>query len=108
MMAHLSLAFLGPPVFTLDRFPVTGFKASKAKALLVYLAVEADRPHRRETLATLLWPNRPDRTARTNLRRALSDLRRAVGDHYIEPPFLSISRDAIQFNNRGAYRGCGM
>jgi hypothetical protein len=32
------------------------FKSNKVRALLAYLAVEMDRPHRREVLAGLLWP----------------------------------------------------
>jgi DNA-binding SARP family transcriptional activator len=98
-MAHLSLSLLGSLEVTMDGEPVTGFESNKVRALLAYLAVEADRPHRREALATLLWPNRPDRAARANLRRDLSSLRRAVGDHRSQPPFLNITRGAIQFNS---------
>jgi len=32
------------------------------------------------------------------LRQALFNLRRAIGDHTARPPYLLISRDAIQFN----------
>jgi len=103
-MAHLSMSLLGPLEVTLDGEPVTSFESDKVRALLAYLSVEADRPHRREALATLLWSEWPDRAARTNLRRALSDLRKAIGDrtpsgdHRAEPPFLRITRDSIQFN----------
>ena len=71
-MAHLALHLLGPFQVLLDGQPVSGFESAKVRALLAYLAVEADRPHRRETLAGLLWPHRPDRVARGNLRRALA------------------------------------
>ncbi|MCA9925817.1 MAG: protein kinase, partial [Anaerolineales bacterium] len=68
------------------------------RALLAYLAAEGNRPHRRDKLAGLLWPNSPQKTARTNLRRALSDLRKTIGDHQANPPYLLITRQTIQFN----------
>jgi DNA-binding SARP family transcriptional activator/predicted ATPase len=102
-MAHLSLSLLGPFQVRLDGQPVTGFKSNKVRALLAYLAVEAHRPHRREVLAGLLWPDWPDRDALSNLRYALSNLRRVIGDRTAEPPFLLITRDAIQFNAASDY-----
>jgi hypothetical protein len=60
-------------------------------ALLAYLALEADRPHARDALAGLLWPNQPDHDARNNLRQALADQRAT-------PPFLLIAGATIQFN----------
>jgi DNA-binding SARP family transcriptional activator len=59
---------------------VTTRVTGKVRALLAHLAVKADRPHRRETLAGLLWPDYPERSARASLRNALSDLRTAIGD----------------------------
>jgi DNA-binding SARP family transcriptional activator len=115
-VTHLSLSLLGPFQVTLDGQPATGFKSNKERALLAYLAVEADRPHRREVLAGLLWPEWPDRDALSNLRYALSNLRRVIGDRArtesrvraeaqteagvrdTEPPVLLITRDTLQFN----------
>jgi WD40 repeat protein/DNA-binding SARP family transcriptional activator len=97
-MPHLSLALLGPFQASLDGQPATGFESNKVRALLAYLAVEADRPHARETLAGLLWPDYPDRSALKNLRSALANLRQAIGDHRADPPFLLITRDTVQFN----------
>ncbi|MCL4263126.1 MAG: protein kinase [Anaerolineae bacterium] len=51
----------------------------KATALLAYLAVTA-RPHSRDALATLLWPEYDQSGARANLRRDLSYLKQAIGD----------------------------
>jgi DNA-binding SARP family transcriptional activator len=103
-MAHLSLSLLGSFQMTLDGKPGTGLKSNKARALLAYLAVEADRPHRREVLAGLLWPDWPDRDALSNLRYTLSNLRRVIGDHKADPPFLLITRDTLQFNTTSDYR----
>jgi DNA-binding SARP family transcriptional activator/tetratricopeptide (TPR) repeat protein len=97
-MAHLSLGVLGPLQVLLDDTPVTMFESDKVCALLVYLAVEADRPHRRESLVGLLWPECPEQVARHNLRQALFNLRQAIGDHAASPRYLLISREAIQFN----------
>jgi WD40 repeat protein/DNA-binding SARP family transcriptional activator len=97
-MAHLSLRLLGPLQIELGGEPADDFESDKVRALLAYLAVEADRPHRRDALAALLWPDWPDRTARKNLRNALSNLRQAIGDRHATPPFLLITRDTIQFN----------
>ncbi|MGD2177518.1 MAG: BTAD domain-containing putative transcriptional regulator, partial [Anaerolineae bacterium] len=103
-MAHLLLHLLGPLQITLAGEPVTDFESDKVRALLAYLAVKADRPHRRDALAGLLWPDWSDRAARKNLRTALSNLRQAIGDrtssgdHRATPPFLLITRDTIQFN----------
>ncbi|MFN2217102.1 MAG: regulator, partial [Anaerolineae bacterium] len=78
-MARLSIRLLGPLQVTLDGEPVTGFESDKVRALLAYLAVEQGAPQRREKLAGMLWPDWPERSARTNLRRALANLRKALG-----------------------------
>lgn len=49
------------------------------RALLAYLVVEADRPHRREALAALLWPDQTENAARQSLRQALYILRQTLG-----------------------------
>ena len=103
-MTRLSLSLLGPFRATLDDQPVTGFESDKVRALLAYLGLESDRPHHRETLAGLLWPERPERSARQNLNQALFNLRRAIGDHDAEPPFLTITRQTLQFNRASDHR----
>jgi predicted ATPase/DNA-binding SARP family transcriptional activator len=97
-MAHLSLSLLGAFRVTLDGRPVADFATDKARALLAYLAVEADRPHRRDGLAALLWPDQPQRKARQNLRQALSFLRQALGDQDNSAPILLVDRETVQLN----------
>jgi multiple sugar transport system substrate-binding protein len=97
-MARLSICLLGSLQVTLGEEPVTGFESDKVRALLAYLAAESDQPHRRETLSALLWPDWPESSARANLRRALANLRSAIGDNQATPSFLHISRQTIQFN----------
>jgi predicted ATPase/DNA-binding SARP family transcriptional activator/Tfp pilus assembly protein PilF len=96
-MAYLSISLLGALHVTRDGELVTGFATDKARALLAYLAVESDRPHRRDTLAGLLWPDQPQSKARQSLRQALSELRKTIGDSD-DAPFLLVSREALQFD----------
>ncbi len=66
-MADLSIQTLGALRITSEGEPLFGFRTDKERALLVYLAVEAGRPHRREALAGLLWPEFPESNARHTL-----------------------------------------
>lgn len=97
-MAHLALSLLGPLDVMLDGQPVTGLAYDKVRALLAFLAVESDRPHRRDALAELLWPNQPEAAARHSLRQALRTLRHALGDDKATVPFLIVTRATLQFN----------
>ena len=102
-MAHLTLSVLGEVQVLKDDVPIQAFESDKVRALLAYLAVEAAHAHRRETLIGLLWPDYPEQAARHNLRQALFNLRLALGDHAARPPYLLITRDAIQFNRESDY-----
>ena len=100
-MAHLDLALLGPFQAFLDNQPLVGFESNKTRALLAYLAVEANRPHSREALAELLWPEQPAATALANLRHVLANLRRVLDDQHGEPPLLLITAETLQLNPAG-------
>ncbi|NIV34906.1 MAG: AAA family ATPase [Anaerolineae bacterium] len=97
-MSRLSIQLFGTVRVTLKGEPVTRFESDKARALLAYLAVEADRAHQREKLAGMLWPESTEQVARAYLRRLLVNVRRAVGDYEADPPPLHITRQTIQFN----------
>ena len=103
-MAELSLGLFGSISVMLEGQPVVGFKSDKVRALLAYLAVEADRPHRRESLASLLWPDYTDRSASSNFRDILSNLRSVLRDRQESSPFLLISDDTVQFNTKSCLR----
>ena len=102
-MAHLTLEVLGSLQIVKDGAPITRFESDKVRALLVYLAVQADTPHRREKLTGLLWPDCPEQTARHNLSQTLFNLRQAIGDHKAKSPFLHATREEIQFNPASNY-----
>lgn len=97
-MARLTLSLLGPFQVLLDGQPVTHFPTDKERALLAYLAAEADRPHRREALAALLWGGLPEEAALSNLRRSLHRLRRTLGDEDEADTFLTVASRTVQFN----------
>ena len=95
---------LGPLQVILDRNHAMGFDSDKGRGLLVYLAVGRYRPHTREKLAGLLWPDYAEQSARTNLRSALANLRQVIGDQEAPPPYPLVSRQTIQFNQATRYR----
>ena len=102
-MAQLEICLLGTFQITHTAASVTEFSSNKVRALLAYLVVESDRPHRRDALAGLLWPESDQRAALSSLRNALANLRLVIGDRKASPPYLLISRDAIQFNSDSNY-----
>lgn len=97
-MDLLEIHLLGSFQVTRGKTLTTGFESNKVRALLAYLAVEADTPHQRRKLAALFWPEFPETTALSNLRYALSNLRTVIGDRSAHPPYLEISPQTIQFN----------
>ena len=97
-MRRLTLSLLGAFEAILDGKSLTVIKTDKARALLIYLAMERGRAHRRQTLAGLLWPDYMEEGARANLRRALSNLRQALGDEQNQGPFILVEGETLQFN----------
>lgn len=74
-MPHLMLTLLGGFRATFGDASLIHFPTDKIRALFTYLAVEADRTHRREILATLFWGDWPNDVALRNLRQSLHRLR---------------------------------
>lgn len=77
-MQPLQLTLLGAFEARLQNRSLTTFATDKTRALLAYLALHANTPLRRETLAGLLWPDQPESQARQNLRQTLYRLRQAL------------------------------
>ena len=78
-MSTLRICLFGPPTVEMDGRRIE-VKPRKALALLVYLAC-TNRVQRRDTLATLLWPEFGQSQARAALRRHLSELGQFAGRH---------------------------
>jgi DNA-binding SARP family transcriptional activator len=85
---RVRLRLLGGYEASVDGHPI-GFRTRKAFALFTYLALDP-RPHRREAIAELFWPEGDGADARANLRTALTYVRGAIGN----------SADAILMANR--------
>ncbi|RIK33221.1 MAG: hypothetical protein DCC55_35385, partial [Chloroflexi bacterium] len=102
----LALSLLGGFHLELDGEPITAFESNKVRGLLAYLAVESEpdstsaggRPLDRFLLATLLWPDHPESSARTNLRHVLRQLRLTLPDPAGGPPFLLVTARTLQLN----------
>lgn len=94
-MSPLQIHLLGTFQVLQNGRSLTGFRTDKIRALLAFLAVESDRPHRRDTLAALFWPDMDDQKARYNLRLSLHRLRQTLGD---DAPVLQVERQSVQFD----------
>ncbi len=62
-----------------------------AKTLLAYLLLTRGTHHPRERLAGLLWPDSTESNARKNLRQALWNLRKSIGERYLLADTVSIA-----------------
>ena len=80
-MTSMKLFFLGSPCIDIEE-AASGVASRKAFALLAYLAVTA-RPHSREHLAALFWPEVDHTRALGSLRYALTTLRKTLGGQWI-------------------------
>ena len=94
----LSLRLLGPFQAWLDEVPLTQFESNKVRALLAFLGTEWGQVQQRSHLAALLWPNLPEAKALANLRHALANLRRMLGDAHATSPFILTTRYTVQLN----------
>ena len=78
------LRCLGQPALFAPNGEPIRFRTKKHLALLVYLAVERGRSHRRDRLAQFLWPKAETAEARHSLATALSILRPRLGANALE------------------------
>jgi DNA-binding SARP family transcriptional activator len=73
------------------------FRSRKHLALLIYMALNSDRAHRRERLASLLWTDSDEAKARHSLSQALYAVRRLLnGAVHIEGDDLELRRQGLQ------------
>jgi len=76
-----------------------GLPSRPAQSLLAYLAMNAGVAHRREMLASLLWPDSTESNARSYLRQAIWRIRKSLEDNSIQwEDYLQISDISVSFN----------
>ncbi len=82
-----------------DTQSVRGLDSSKEQELLSYLLVRRDRPHSRETLASLLWGDSSTERSKKYLRQALWHLQAGLETHELPAPqVLLVEHDWVQLN----------
>jgi DNA-binding SARP family transcriptional activator/predicted ATPase len=114
-MNHFQIHLFGTFQAALDGQALTTFRSDKIRALLAYLALEANRFHRRETLAAIFWPEYNDQVALRNLRLSLSRLRQTVeqarnraatsatGPEAAAGDFIVVTNHEVKLNVDGRY-----
>lgn len=93
---QLHVNLFGSPLMTINGNPVPALPSSKVQTLFFYLLLSG-REHSRESLAAFFWPEMTTAKSKTNLRNALSNLRKNLGE------FLQISRQTVSFNRETNY-----
>ncbi|MEJ2747681.1 MAG: winged helix-turn-helix domain-containing protein, partial [Anaerolineae bacterium] len=80
---------LGQLRIEINQQPIT-LRGGKIRALFAYLILHPHRPHNREQLADILWPDAPADRVRRNLSDALYRLRQTLGDDWFD-----VDRDRV-------------
>jgi DNA-binding SARP family transcriptional activator len=80
-MSTLGIGLLGKLTVRRGAQPLDGFSAAKVQELLGYLLMHRDRPHPRESLATVIWGDCPSGQAKKQLRQVLWQLQGALDQH---------------------------
>jgi len=99
----LGLSLLGETEICLDGHLVETLRAEKARALLFFIAVESDTTHRRDALAEMFWPEKPEGFGRNSLKQALTTIRKALDDRSSQEPYLLANNQEVYFNAGSPY-----
>jgi DNA-binding SARP family transcriptional activator/predicted ATPase/predicted negative regulator of RcsB-dependent stress response len=97
-MQQLKIHCFGYLKIEKDGEVITQFDTDKVRALLVYLAVENQKPVPRSYLAGLFWSDLSEKQALQSLRQTLSILRKVLGDNGSENPIIQSERDHLRLN----------
>jgi len=100
-MIKYSLKLLGP--FQLEVTPTRSdhFESDKVRALLAILVTDP-KTHHRETLATLLWPEKPEQKARHNLSQALYNMRQVTS--FASEGVFDVTTRTVRFIPNGNFK----
>jgi predicted ATPase/DNA-binding SARP family transcriptional activator len=103
-LSELIFSFIGPVRLSHPQIGDLTIPKRKALALLIYLVIEVDRPHTRESLLGLLWPEHSTAAAQNNLRVTWSQLQKSLEKTQEDgPPYLLANRLDLQFNPLSRY-----
>jgi adenylate cyclase len=99
----LRIYLLGQFKLQADELPIE-LPSRPAQSLLAYLALNAGVTHRREKLASLIWPEATETNARSYLRQALWRIHKSLeGGSFIWEDYLHISDIEVAFNAGSDY-----
>ena len=98
-MARLKLFLLGKVRAQQNGRGVAGLEGRKTQELLGYLVIHRARPHLREKLAELLWPDKSPAQSRRYLRQTLWQIHSTLdnGDERVEG-LITVESDWLQIN----------
>lgn len=82
MSTELRIYLFGSPRFILAKGQEVQVRMVKSKAILAYLAISGQEEQRTK-IAGLLWSDMVETSARANLRAAITNLRKELGDYLI-------------------------
>jgi DNA-binding SARP family transcriptional activator len=100
-MSHLRFHLFGKFSAQRDALSLKSLDATKEQELLSYLLIHRDRPHPRETLATLLWGDTSTKKSKTYLRQALWHLHASLEENKRAPAsVLVVEHDWVRLNLR--------
>ena len=103
-MSDLIFSFLGSIQLSHPQTGEITIPKRKAMALLVYLVIEVDHPHTRESMLGLLWPEHSTAAAQNNLRVTCSQLQKYLEKAQEDAqPYLISNRLDLQFNPLSRY-----
>jgi DNA-binding SARP family transcriptional activator len=98
-MSILRFQLFGKFLVERDKQKLSGLDACKEQELLSYLIVHRNRPHPRESLASLLWPNTTTERSKTYLRQALWHVVSALQENNAcGPTLLQVEHDWVKLN----------
>ena len=103
-MSELIFSLLGPIQLSHPQIGAITITKRKALALFVYLVIEVDHPHTRESMLGLLWPEHSTAAAQNNLRVTCSQLQKYFEKAQEDSqPYLISNRLDLQFNPLSRY-----
>ncbi len=101
-MSGLRFQLFGKFLVLRDGCELRGLDACKERELLTYLIAHRDRPHARESLASLLWPNTSTERSKKYLRQALWHLVSTLSKQpESAQQLLQVDHDWVQLNLSG-------